>query len=96
MKEIPKTKEECFDQLDEMLSEEDKWAIVKSKDTTEFHFTLGLWIRNHWLYKFSEEEKELFFKEFGRDIPFFEPDFISGEIIEEYQKHLRKNLRSKK
>ena len=44
---IPKTKKECFAQLNEMLSEEDKQAIVESKDVDEFHFSLGLWIRNN-------------------------------------------------
>lgn len=46
----PKNKKECFDQLDEMLSETDKQAIIEAKDIIEFHFTLGLWIRNNWLY----------------------------------------------
>jgi len=37
----PKNKKECFDQLDEMLSETDKQAIIEAKDIIEFHFTLG-------------------------------------------------------
>ena len=45
----PKTKKECFAQLDETLSETDKKAIVEAEDLFEFHFTLGLWIRNNWL-----------------------------------------------
>jgi len=32
------------------LSEEDKKAILKSRDIIEFHFTSGLWIRNTWIY----------------------------------------------
>ena len=58
MENKPKTKKECFAQLDEMLSEADKKAIVETEDIFEFHFTLGLWIRNNWLYDRSEEELE--------------------------------------
>ena len=57
MENKPKTKKECFAQLDEMLSEADKKAIVEAEDLFEFHFTLGLWIRNNWLYDRSEEER---------------------------------------
>ena len=44
---LHKTKKVCFTLLNEMLSEEEKQAIVESKDVEEFHFTLGLWIRNN-------------------------------------------------
>lgn len=36
MSDKPKTKKECFAQLDEMLSEEDKMAIMQAEDTIEF------------------------------------------------------------
>ena len=48
MENKPKTKKECFAQLDEMLSETDKKAIVEAEDLFEFHFTLGL-LRPHHL-----------------------------------------------
>ena len=86
----PKTKKECFAQLDEMLSEADKKAIVEAEDLFEFHFTLGLWIRNNWLYDRSEEELESLSKAFGVDMPFFESDDLSSEILEAYQKHLKR------
>ena len=47
---IPQTKQEAFAQLDEMLSEEEKSKLVKS-DAIEFHFSLGMWIRNNWIYQ---------------------------------------------
>ena len=87
---VPKTQKECFAQLDEMLSETDKKAIVKADDIFEFHFTLGLWIRNNWLYDRSEEELESLSKAFGVDMPFFEADDLSSEILEAYQKHLKR------
>ena len=86
----PKTKKECFAQLDEMLSEADKKAILEAEDLIEFHFTLGLWIRNNWLYDRSEEELESLSKAFGIDIPYFAADDLSSEILEAYQKHLKR------
>ncbi len=86
----PKNKKECFDQLDEMLSETDKQAIIEAKDIIEFHFTLGLWIRNNWLYDCSEEEQESLCKAFGVDVPFFEADESSSAILEAYKKHLKR------
>ena len=86
----PKTKKECFAQLDEMLSETDKKAIVEAEDIIEFHFTLGLWIRNNWLYDRSEEELESLTKAFGVDMPFFETDELSSAILEAYKKHLKR------
>lgn len=73
-----------------MLSEADKKAIVEAEDLFEFHFTLGLWIRNNWLYDRSEEELESLSKAFGVDMPFFEADDLSSEILEAYQKHLKR------
>lgn len=87
---VPKTQKECFAQLDKMLSETDKKAIAEAKDIIEFHFTLGLWIRNNWLYDCSEEELESLSKAFGVDMPFFEADDLSSEILEAYQKHLKR------
>ena len=89
----PETKKECFAQLDEMLSETDKKAIVEAEDLFEFHFTLGLWIRNNWLYDRSEEELESLTKAFGIDIPFFAADDLSSEILEAYQKHLKRTIK---
>ena len=47
---IPHTKQEAFAQLDELLSEKDKNELVIG-DAIEFHFSLGMWIRNRYLYK---------------------------------------------
>ena len=93
MSHLPTSKKECFAQLDKMLSETHKKAIVEAEDIIEFHFTLGLWIRNNWLYDRSEEEVESLSKAFGVDVPFFEADDLSSAILETYQKYLRKNKR---
>ena len=91
MENKPKTKKECFALLDEMLSVADKKAIVEAEDLFEFHLTLGLWIRNNWLYERNEEELKSLSKAFGVDIPYFAADDLSSEILEAYQKHLRKS-----
>ena len=88
----PKTKKECFAQLDEILSEADKKAIVEAEDIIEFHFILGLWIRNNWLYDRSEEELESLGKAFGVEMPFFEADDLSSEILEAYKRHLKRKV----
>ena len=87
---VPKTKKACFAQLDEMLSETDKKAIAEAEDIIEFHFTLGLWIRNNWLYDRSEEELESLSKAFRVNLPFFEADELSSAILEAYQKYLKR------
>lgn len=88
-KQIPKTKKECFAQLDEMLGEEDKQAIIETKDVDEFHFTIGLWIRNNWLYSQSQEEVEELLKDFGEDSMFIHPDSQSSIILKAYRKYLK-------
>ena len=93
MENKPKTKKECFALLDEMLSETDKKAIVEAEGLFEFHFTLGLWIRNNWLYDRSEEELESLSKAFGIDVPYYATDDLSSEILEAYQKHLKRGKR---
>ena len=85
---IPKTKNEAFAQLDEMLSEKEKCELAKS-DPIEYHFSLGMWIRNNWIYKQEEEYVKLLAEMFGDDSPFFEPDDLSDRIIKSYQRHLR-------
>ena len=93
MSNLPTSQKECFAQLDKMLSETDKKAIAEAEDIIEFHFTLGLWIRNNWLYDRSEEELESISKAFGIDAPYFATDDLSSEILEAYQKHLKREKR---
>lgn len=93
-KEIPKTKEECFAQLDAMLSEEDKKALMEG-DIFNFHFSLGLWIRNNWIYPLTTEEEQSFFKMFADDndspsaYMIYHPDMKSTAIIEKYVEYLK-------
>ena len=84
---IPKTKNEAFAQLDAMLSEEEKHELAKS-DPIEYHFSLGMWIRNYWIYTGERENLESLMKDLG------EPEFLIGDmassaILDAYQKHLK-------
>ena len=86
---IPKTKNEAFAQLDEMLSEKDKNAIMNG-DPIEFHFSLGMWIRNNWIYEQEEEDVKRLAKAFRTEMLFFEADSLSMKIIEYYQRYLKR------
>ena len=85
---IPFTKKVAYAKLDAMLSEEDKRELTTG-DAIEFHFSLGMWIRNNWIYEQNEEDVKQLAELFGDDSPFFEPDDLSDRIIKSYQRHLR-------
>ena len=86
---IPKTKNEAFAQLDAMLSEEEKRELAKS-DPIEYHFSLGMWIRNNWIYQQKEEDVNRLAKAFRTEMLFFEADDLSMKIIEYYQRYLKR------
>ena len=86
---IPKTKNEAFAQLDAMLSEREKCVLAKS-DPIEYHFTLGMWIRNNWIYQQEEEDVRRLAKAFRTEMTFFEADDLSMKIIEYYQRYLKR------
>lgn len=93
---IPKTKEECFVLLDKELNEEEKLAIKKTKYVSKYFFSLGLWIRNNWLYPMNENEKRELMKQFIEPneqlmlgLMCNDADMASSKIIESYQKYLK-------
>ena len=86
----PRTKEECFAMLDEMLNEAEKKAIIETENSIEFHFSLGLWIRNNWIYGRNSEDIKALCKAFSIDDPFPDADELSYKIIETYSKFLKK------
>lgn len=93
-KRIPKTKEECFAILDEMLSQKDKDVITQMEDTIDLHFGLGMWIRNNWIYPQSNEAVEALLRQFDDeaddDMPLFiHPDDYSSMILDSYQEYLK-------
>lgn len=86
---IPKTKNDAFAQLDAMLSDEEKNRLAKS-ESIEYHFSLGLWIRNNWIYQQEEEGVKRLAKAFRTEMMFFEADDLSMKIIEYYQRYLKR------
>lgn len=89
-KYCPLTKEIAFARLDKRLSEEDKKAILKAKDLIEFHFSLGMWIRNTWIYGNEEERVEALAKDLRMDRIPWHADDISSVLLDGYKKHLKK------
>lgn len=83
--DIPVNLNEAYKLLDESLSDED---IAYIKDCTDedlvmMHFSLGLWIRNNWVYLSSNKIAQEFIT---RGIN--HPDDISGLIIKGYRLYL--------
>ncbi len=96
----PLTKEIAFARLDKRLSDEEKKEIIEADSMTEFHFSLGMWIRNTWLYNNEPERINSLLKSLGEEDPVCEIDgyiflpmldSISNDILEAYQEHLKKN-----
>ncbi len=87
-KHIPYTKKDAYAKLDALLSEEDKEIMTKG-DSYEFHFTLGMWIRNNWIYEQDSEYVKRLAEMFGDDPELYHPDSLSDRIIDSYQRHLR-------
>lgn len=88
MARCPKTAAEAWKSLDKRLNEEDKKAIRETEDMVKFHFSLGMWIRNYWIYTCERENLESLMRDLG------EPEFLVGDmassaILDAYQKHLR-------
>ena len=67
-----------------MLSEEEKREMVKS-DPFEYHFSLGMWIRNNRIYQQEEEDVKRLAKAFRMESLFFEADSLSEKIIEYFR-----------
>ncbi|MBO4820203.1 MAG: hypothetical protein J5548_01890 [Prevotella sp.] len=95
-KNIPATAEEAYEQLDALLSDEDKKYLVENEDSVfGAHFSLGLWIRNNWLYPLNDFEKDSFMKMFVDEsespygFHFFSADDMSSKIIDKYVKYLK-------
>lgn len=86
---IPKTKDEAFSQLDELLSDKEK-SIIAKRVPIEFHFSLGIWIRNNWIYQQEEEDVNRLAKAFKVEKLFFHADDLSMQIIEDYQRYLKR------
>ena len=83
---IPRNIEDCFHQLDTLLSPQDLRTIknYESRDEmTNLHFSLGLWMRNNWgLWCGSRLQKYCLQRGLRH------PDDMSGTILEYYWDYL--------
>ena len=86
---IPKTKKEAFTQLDDLLGEEERLKFANTKDVTVYHFSLGMWIRNNWIYEQSKEDVDNLKNLFLKNTMFWQPDDLSDAILSAYHRHAR-------
>lgn len=82
---IPKDLDDCFAELEKILKPED---IKKMKEGTEndmiqYHFGLGMWIRNNWGLR-GESHLAKWFNAQGIK----HPDDMSGIILDSFWRHL--------
>lgn len=94
---IPQTKKEVFQQLDSMLTDEQKQEMMTVSDSIAYHFSLGLWIRNNWIHGQDEDQVRHLAGEFRMkidDFILFDPDELSNRIIASYIKHLNNGDKS--
>lgn len=86
----PKTLSECFDQLDDMLSnsEDMEWFKTTSEDDAviQSHHGLGRWMRNNWELWVEESDIHQYFKKLG----LHHADDMSSVILTSYHRKLNK------
>ena len=83
---IPNSLSECFEQLSLFLTSEDIEELRNSEfeELYQYHFGLGLWIRNNWIYPAPDSRLMKMFFSAG----FRHPDSISSFIVEAYHYYL--------
>lgn len=89
------TKEDIFKRLDRRLKKDERLALASAENLDEYHFDLGMWIRNTWHNK--PEIVSLFADGGGMDIEgdnlvclvAIDGDLFSKRVLSEYQQYLR-------
>ena len=82
---VPKDLDDCFVQLKKLLKPEDveKMRAGTKDDMNQYHFGLGMWMRNNWgLWEGSRLSK--WFNAQGIE----HPDDMSGIILDSFWRHL--------
>ena len=74
--------------MDKRLTQEEKQQIMDSDSLSEFHFGLGTWIRNYWIYLGEKENLMSLLKDLGKS-EFLIGDIASSAILNAYQEHLK-------
>lgn len=83
---LPTSMQEACKMLKEILKEDELLLIKQGKvDATDMHFSLGLWIRNNWIYKgLAPEALDLRFM-------FVDADDFSEHILKAFVKYIKKS-----
>jgi len=82
----PTTLSEAINELDLLISEEDKEYLIEH-GALSVHHSLGRWIRNNWKLWEDDSVLKLNMVKLG----FTHPDDISNYIIEQFIQHLKQN-----
>ncbi len=82
---IPTTKDELFKMIDRHLKVTGRKEIALADNLSEYHFGLGTWIRNSFVYPSNGEVYKLI----SSDVLIPVADVVSSFILEEYQKYLQ-------
>ncbi|MHC4086983.1 MAG: DUF6794 domain-containing protein [Planctomycetota bacterium] len=80
---IPKDIEDSFRELKTILTDEDLKKFKESDTLVDYHFGLGMWIRNNWGL-WSQSRLSIYFNDMG----VFHPDDMSGIILACFHRHL--------
>lgn len=108
LRQVPITEEEAFKILDKVYTLWEKEAAIdmdRSDFSSEEHFGLGLWIRNHWVYR-PESNDPAVLERYDKclemligvqhgDPLFFHPDSVSADFLEKYYDHLKEFVASR-
>ncbi len=99
MARCPKTAAEAWKRLDKRLTQEEKQQMVEADSMSDFHFGLGMWIRNNWIYKGEKENLDALMIDLGvatimgggeeHFVICPVGDMASSAILEAYQQHLK-------
>lgn len=92
-----KTLEDYFRMLDRELTEEEKQELAECEDTTDYHFCLGMWIRNTWIYPdrngtiiklLAEHRDGNPLTDYEYELACIHPDHISSAFLKLYKEYL--------
>lgn len=84
MNNLPTSMQEACNMLKANLSKDDILLIKQGKvSATDMHFSLGLWIRNEWIYKGLTPET------LGLESIIWEADDFSNDILEAFIKFIK-------
>lgn len=85
---MPKSKDELFKMIDRHVKVADRKELALAEDLSAYHFGLGLWIRNRFVYPSNGEVGRLLVED-GMSFTAV-ADVVSDDILKAYQAYLYK------